>query len=103
MFLTPTLRNAATRHVFFHNGVYHTLDQVMAFYNERSIAPQKLYARLADGKVDQYDDIPPKYRANVDVTDAPFDRKPGDTPAMTAQDIKDIEAFLATLTDEPGH
>ncbi|OXH89056.1 cytochrome-c peroxidase, partial [Burkholderia multivorans] len=97
-FLTPTLRNAATRHVFFHNGVYHTLDQVMAFYNERSIAPQKFYARGADGKVDQYDDIPPKYRANVDVTDAPFDRKPGDTPAMTAQDIKDIEAFLGTLT-----
>ncbi|MBU9435177.1 cytochrome-c peroxidase [Burkholderia multivorans] len=103
MFLTPTLRNAATRHVFFHNGVYHTLDQVMAFYNERSIAPQKFYARGADGKVDQYDDIPPKYRANVDVTDAPFDRKPGDTPAMTAQDIKDIEAFLGTLTDEPAH
>ena len=24
MFLTPTLRNSATRSVFFHNGVYHT-------------------------------------------------------------------------------
>jgi cytochrome c peroxidase len=33
------------------------------------------------------------------VTDAPFDRKPGDKPAMAAQDIKDIEAFLNTLTD----
>ncbi|AJY10809.1 cytochrome-c peroxidase [Burkholderia dolosa] len=103
MFLTPTLRNAATRHVFFHNGVFHTLDQVMAFYNERSIAPQKFYPRGPDGKVDEYDDIPPKYRANVDVKDAPFDRKPGDTPAMTAQDIEDIEAFLGTLTDEPAH
>ncbi|MCM3060747.1 hypothetical protein M3553_21755, partial [Bacillus subtilis] len=50
MFLTPTLRNAATRHVFFHNGVFHTLDQVMAFYNERSISPQKFYSRGADGK-----------------------------------------------------
>ncbi|MGY4730239.1 cytochrome-c peroxidase [Burkholderia pyrrocinia] len=101
MFLTPTLRNSATRQVFFHNGVFHTLDQVMAFYNERSISPQKFYSRGADGKVDEYDDIPPKYRANVDVTDAPFDRKPGDKPAMTAQDIKDIEAFLGTLNDEP--
>ncbi|MCA8270974.1 cytochrome-c peroxidase [Burkholderia sp. AU30280] len=102
MFLTPTLRNSATRRVFFHNGVFHTLDQVMAFYNERSISPQKFYSRGADGKVDEYDDIPPKYRANVDVTDAPFDRKPGDKPAMTAQDIKDIEAFLGTLNDEPA-
>ncbi len=102
MFLTPTLRNSATRHVFFHNGVFHTLDQVMAFYNERSISPQKFYSRGADGKVDEYDDIPTKYRANVDVTDAPFDRKPGDKPAMTAQDIKDIEAFLGTLNDEPA-
>ncbi|MFP3562185.1 cytochrome-c peroxidase, partial [Paraburkholderia sp. SIMBA_049] len=47
-------------------------------------------------------DIPPQYRANVDVTDAPFDRKPGDKPAMTEQDIKDIVAFLGTLTDEPA-
>ena len=35
------------------------------------------------------------------MTDAPFDRKPGDKPAMTAQDIKDVEAFLGTLNDEP--
>ncbi|WP_179405009.1 cytochrome-c peroxidase [Burkholderia guangdongensis] len=103
MFLTPTLRNAATRHVFFHNGVFHTLDQVMAFYNERNIAPQKFYPRGPDGKIDAFDDIPPKYRANIDFTDAPFDRKPGDAPAMSAQDIRDIEAFLNTLVDAPAH
>ncbi|MGZ2747801.1 cytochrome-c peroxidase [Burkholderia stagnalis] len=102
MFLTPTLRNAATRHVFFHNGVFHSLDQVMAFYNERNTAPEKFYPRGPDGKVDAYDDLPAQYRGNVDVTDAPFDRKPGDTPAMTAQDIQDIEAFLHTLTDAPA-
>ncbi|RQS76822.1 cytochrome-c peroxidase [Burkholderia sp. Bp8963] len=101
MFLTPTLRNAATRHVFFHNGVFHSLDQVMAFYNERNLAPEKFYPHNPDGKVDAYDDLPAPYRANIDVTDAPFDRKPGDAPAMSAQDIKDIEAFLQTLTDEP--
>ncbi|MGU7780790.1 cytochrome-c peroxidase [Burkholderia sp. PU8-34] len=101
MFLTPTLRNAATRHVFFHNGVFHSLDQVMAFYNERNIAPQKFYPRGPDGQVDAYDDLPAQFRGNIDVTDAPFDRKAGDAPAMSAQDIKDIEAFLQTLTDQP--
>ena len=42
MFLTPTLRNTATRHAFFHNGVYSTLDDVMAFYNDRNTAPEKV-------------------------------------------------------------
>ena len=99
MFLTPTLRNAATRHVFFHNGVYHTLDDVMKFYNLRDVAPDKIYPRDAHGKVLQYGDLPAKYRANVDQADAPFDRHLGDAPAMTDDDIKDIIAFLRTLTD----
>ncbi|WP_323122715.1 cytochrome-c peroxidase [Burkholderia alba] len=103
MFLTPTLRNSATRHVFFHNGVYHTLDQVMDFYNARNTDPGKFYPRGPDGKIAKYDDIPAKYQANVDVTDAPFDRKFGDAPAMTPQDMKDIIAFLKTLTDEKSN
>jgi cytochrome c peroxidase len=37
--------------------------------------------------------------ANIDVTDAPFDRKFGDKPAMTDQEMKDIIAFLHTLND----
>ncbi|WP_414439327.1 cytochrome-c peroxidase [Burkholderia sp. 22PA0106] len=101
MFLTPTLRNSATRQVFFHNGIYHDLQHVMDFYNERNTNPGKFYPRGADGKVQKYDDIPAKYQANVDVTDAPFDRKFGDQPAMTQADIKDIIAFLHTLNDEP--
>ncbi|WP_206958012.1 cytochrome-c peroxidase [Trinickia acidisoli] len=99
MFLTPTLRNAATRQVFFHNGVYHSLDQVMKFYNLRDIEPGKIYPRDAQGRVEQYDDLPAKYHANIDKADAPFDRNPGDTPSMTDADIKDIIAFLHTLTD----
>ncbi|CAM2166485.1 cytochrome c peroxidase [Paraburkholderia sacchari] len=101
MFLTPTLRNAATRTVFFHNGIYHDLDHVMAFYNERNTAPGKFYPRDAKGKIDQYDDIPPQYRNNVDTTDAPFNRKFGEKPAMSDQDIRDIVAFLKTLNDDP--
>ena len=99
MFLTPTLRNVATRHVFFHNGVYHDLRQVMDFYNLRNTNPARIYPKDAAGKVEKYDDIPLKYQANVDVADAPFDRKMGDKPAMTEQDIRDIIAFMKTLTD----
>jgi cytochrome c peroxidase len=33
------------------------------------------------------------------VADAPFDRKFGDKPAMTDQEMKDIIAFLHTLND----
>jgi cytochrome c peroxidase len=49
--------------------------------------------------VQKYDDLPAKYHANVDVSDPPFDRHPGDTPAMAAQDEADIIAFMKTLTD----
>ena len=99
MFITPTLRNVATRHVFFHNGVFRTLQQVMDFYAFRDVQPEKVYPRGPDGQVAKYDDIPPRYRANIDVVDPPFDRHPGDPPAMTEQDERDIIAFLRTLTD----
>ncbi|MBY0380393.1 MAG: cytochrome-c peroxidase [Xanthobacteraceae bacterium] len=99
MFLTPSLRNTATRHAFFHNGVFHTLQEVMDFYNFRDTNPEKVYPRAADGSVQKLNDIPSQYHANVDVSDPPFDRHPGDTPAMTAQEEADIIAFLQTLTD----
>jgi cytochrome c peroxidase len=99
MFKTPTLRNTAVRHVFFHNGVFHTLREVMDFYNFRDTNPEKVYPVGADGKVQMFNDIPAQYHANVDVTDAPFNRHLGDKPAMTDQDETDIIAFLQTLTD----
>ncbi|HTQ32834.1 MAG TPA: cytochrome c peroxidase [Stellaceae bacterium] len=99
MFATPTLRNVATRRVFFHNGVYHTLEQVLDFYNFRETNPEKIYPCAADGTATKYDDIPPSYRANIDTADPPFDRKLGEAPAMTPSDEADIVAFLKTLTD----
>lgn len=99
MFLTPTLRNVATRHAFFHNGVFKTLDEVLDFYNFRDTDPQKVYPRAADGTVQKYNDIPKRYWVNVDVADPPFDRHLGEKPAMTDQDEADIIAFLKTLTD----
>jgi cytochrome c peroxidase len=99
LFKTPTLRNVATRKVFFHNGVFHSLDEVMHFYVERETNPGKWYPKLANGEFDLYNDLPPQYKKNVDVADAPFDRKFGDQPALNDAEIKDIIAFLGTLTD----
>ena len=99
MFLTPTLRNVATRKVFFHNGVFQTLQQVQDFYAFRDVQPERVYRRGPDGNVAKYDDIPPRYHDNVDMVDPPFDRQLGDQPAMTEQDEQDIIAFLKTLTD----
>lgn len=99
MFITPTLRNVATRRVFFHNGVFTSLQQVMDFYAFRDVQPEKVYPLGPDGKVAKYDDMPRQYWANVDVVDPPFDRAPGDPTAMTGQDEADIIAFLRTLTD----
>ncbi len=99
MFLTPSLRNTATRKVFFHNGAFHTLDEVLDWYVNRDLQPERFYSKDASGKVAKYDDLPAQYQSNVDTADAPFNRHPGDQPALNKQEIQDIIAFLRTLTD----
>ncbi len=99
LFKTPTLRNVAARHVFFHNGVYHTLEDVTRFYVKRDTNPEEIYSKDASGKVLKYDDLPAQYRANIDVIDAPMNRKPGDAPALNDTEIADVVSFLKTLTD----
>lgn len=98
LFRTPSLRNVALRHAFFHNGVFHSLDEVMHFYAERDVKPEKWYPRGKDGKVIKFDDLPAQYHANVNM-EAPFGGKPGDKPTMTEADMRDVIAFLKTLTD----
>lgn len=99
LFKTPTLRNVATRQVFFHNGVFHSLEDVVRFYVERDTRTEKWYPHKIDGTVQMYNDLPPACRANVDVNDAPFNRHRGDEPALNDAEIKDVVAFLKTLTD----
>jgi cytochrome c peroxidase len=99
LFKTPTLRNVATRRAFFHNGVLHTLDAVLHFYVERDILPERFYPLDASGKTMKFDDLPTQYRANIDVIDAPLERRPGDQPALGEAEIQDVIAFLHTLTD----
>ncbi|MFM0737110.1 cytochrome c peroxidase [Paraburkholderia xenovorans] len=102
IFRTPTLRNVALKKSFFHNGIYHSLDEVLRFYAERDTNPQKFYP-VVKGKVQKFDDLPRRYWSNLN-TDPPFDRKPGDQPVLDEAEIKDVVAFLNTLTDgyKPG-
>ena len=98
LFRTPSLRNVATRRVFFHNGVFHRLEDVVRFYAERDTQPQRWYPPGKDGVALKFDDLPAQYRANID-TQVPFDRHLGNQPALTEAEIQNIVAFLNTLTD----
>ncbi|HTA20958.1 MAG TPA: cytochrome c peroxidase [Polyangia bacterium] len=98
MFKVPTLRNVAIRKVFFHNGVFTSLREVLNFYNTRDTQPQLWYP-IVDGVVQKFDDLPAQYQTNLD-TQVPLDgRAAGSQPPMSAQDLDDLEAFLGTLTD----
>ena len=99
MYKTPTLRNVATRQVFFHNGSLRTLRDVVEFYNKRDTNPELFYPKARDGSVEIYDDLPVQYQAAVDMT-VPVVHQRGARPAMSEQDVDDLVAFLGTLTDD---
>jgi cytochrome c peroxidase len=78
-FLTPTLRNVATRTTFFHNGAITSLKDAVTFYVQRDAQPEKWRGDAA----------------NLN-HEPPFSKK----PALTDPEIDDIVAFLGTLTDQ---
>jgi len=121
MFKAPTLRNVAARKVFFHNGVIHSLEQVIRFYNTRDTNPEIWYptaggtalatpdpgfptyglitTQYTGGTVQKFDDLLPAYVVNID-PQLPLDGRPaGSTPPMTEQNIADLICFLYTLND----
>jgi cytochrome c peroxidase len=98
-FKVPTLRNVATRRVFFHNGRFGNLNDVVAFYVRRDTNPEEWYPTAADGTVQKFDDLPPALRGNVNITEVPYNRRPGDAPALSPTEIDDVVRFLGTLTD----
>ncbi len=85
-FKVPTLRNVSTRTAFFHNGVLHSLVQVVNFYNTRDTNPEywypssggnaanvttnpgfALYPTYAAGAtINKYNDLPTQYQGNID-------------------------------------
>ncbi|WP_394779423.1 cytochrome-c peroxidase [Undibacterium sp.] len=126
MFKTPTLRNIATRNVFFHNGVITSLEQAIRFYNTRDTMPELWYPNVGGtplktndasfptygliktqykgGTVQKYNDFPALYASNID-TQVPLDgRAAGSKPPMSDQNITDLICFLGTLNDgyKPG-
>jgi cytochrome c peroxidase len=99
MFKTPTLRNVATRKVFFHNGQIKSLRDAIRFYNTRDTSPELWYP-TANGTVQKFDDLPPEYRGNIDAQKPLDGRARGAKPAMSEEDMHDLETFLNTLTDD---
>jgi cytochrome c peroxidase len=121
MFKAPTLRNVALRKSFFHNGVMHSLEQVIRFYNTRDTNPEIWYptvggtprskpdadfptyglitTQYSGGTVKKFDDLPKEFTDNID-TQMPLDgRKPHSKPPMSEANIADLLCFLNTLTD----
>jgi cytochrome c peroxidase len=98
-FKVPTLRNVAISAPYFRNGRFRTLKEVVGFCVRRDTNPEEGYARNADGSVSKYDDLPPQYQRNVNATEVPYNRRQGDAPALTPDEIDLIVEFLNTLTD----
>jgi cytochrome c peroxidase len=94
MFKAPALRNVALKASFYHNGVFHSLRDAVAFYAERDTDPGKWYPAGPDGAVRKFDDLPAAYVGNVS-TELPF----GGQNVLSNADVDDIVAFLRTLTD----
>jgi cytochrome c peroxidase len=97
-FRAPSLRNVALRERFFHNGSVRTLAEAVRFYVERDTRPARWYRSSPEGRVNKYNDLPDVYHPNVN-TEPPFGGTPGDAPRLDDRDIRDIVAFLHTLTD----
>ena len=101
LFKTPSLRNTATRQVFFHNGRFHTLEGRVALLRPaRYESGQAGIRQTRHGKVDKFNDLPVAMRINVDTFDAPLTAKRGERPVWSERDIDDVAAFLATLNDD---
>jgi cytochrome c peroxidase len=93
-FRTPSLRNVAVRPSFMHNGAFSNLRDVVAFYATRGTTPARWYPSGV-----AFDDLPKKYRANVNVARVPYDRRAREAPRLDDAEIDAIVAFLQTLTD----
>jgi cytochrome c peroxidase len=97
-FKVPTLRNVARTAPYFHNGSFDNLRDVVDFYVRRDTEPGKWYPKAATG-IRKFDDMPGQDQSAVNVSEVPYDRKPGETPALTPTEIDDVVAFLKTLDD----
>jgi cytochrome c peroxidase len=98
-FKVPTLRNVATRKVFFHNGLFTSLRDAVKFYVRRDTNADEFYPVDGNNIVQKFDDLPVAMHGNVNTTEVPYDRHPGEAPRLDDTEIDDLVMFLATLTD----
>ena len=98
-FKVPSLRNAAQRPFYFHNGSFTGLAEVVRFYVERDTHPGKWYPKDARGKVALFNDLPRRFKRNVNRDEVPYDRKLGQKPRLNDKEIADVTAFIRTLDD----
>jgi cytochrome c peroxidase len=98
-FKVPSLRNVALRRAYFHNGLFKTLKDALTFYVQRDTDPAKFYPLDSEGTVAKFNDLPREFRANVNTTEVPYNRRLGDAPALSDAEIDDVIAFLNTLSD----
>ena len=99
-FKVPTLRNVAITGPYYHNGYFASLRDAVAFYATRDTDPKRWYPTLETGEVDKLNDLPGAYKANANTKEVPYDRKPGQRPRLSDQDVDALVAFLKTLTDK---
>ena len=98
LFKVPSLRNVARKKIFYHNAAATNLTAAVRFYVERDARPERWYPRDATGRLQRFNDLPARYRDNLEVA-APFGQKPGERSPLTAANVREIVAFLKTLTD----
>ncbi len=98
-FKVPSLRNVAVTAPYFHNGRFKTLREAVRFYVRRDTHPEEFYPVDGSGHVYKFDDLPAAYRGNVNTTEVPYDRQPGQTPRLDDAEIDLVLEFLNTLTD----
>ncbi|MEO8125009.1 MAG: cytochrome-c peroxidase, partial [Burkholderiales bacterium] len=98
-FKMPSLRNVAQRQALFHNGVFKSLKDALTFYVQRDTNPEKWYPQNTDGSVNKFNDLPSELHANVNTSEAPYNRRAGGVPALSDAEIDDVIAFLKTLND----
>jgi cytochrome c peroxidase len=93
-FRMPSLRNVAERTHFMHNGFFTDLRDVVRFYATRDSHRERWY-----GPGGVPNDLPERYRANLETGKAPFNRPVGSAPVLSESEVLDIVAFLRTLSD----
>ena len=98
-FKVPTLRNVATRKVFFHNGRFKSLREAVGFYVRRDTNPAEWFPYTTAGMVFKFNDLPAAFVGNVNTLEVPYNRKPGMPAALSPDEVEDVVKFLATLND----